>query len=214
MTNRKKLEQLIDHFADGDITVFAETLQVPRSTVTTWLFRGAITAKGCERILDAFPIVSREWLIHDGPAMLTAHKPTIEIDRSNAVPFYEELNGTCGVAEQFEHPEFATDYIHIPGVRALAALPAKGDSMEPTIMDGDTVLVADAMPVSNYSRDNIYLVITTEGQRMFKRLEEDSTSKRHILAVSDNPFYSPRVFRLERRDIIAIFPVKSVVRNI
>lgn len=212
LTDKQKLEALIKHYANGDIGEFAEMLSLPRSTVTTWLFRGGITAKGREKMLDTFDDLNRDWLLRDDPFMQKPEEDTIEMAREDTVPFYEDLEGTCGIAEQFEHPEYATERIHLPGIRGIAALRATGDSMEPTIADGDTVVVGSPVSLDTVNHSHIYLICTREGQRMFKRLESAPTSPRHIFAVSDNLDYTPRVFRLDRRSILALYPVKGIVR--
>lgn len=212
LTDKQKLEALIDHYANGDIGEFAEMLSLPRSTVTTWLFRGGITAKGREKVLDTFEDLNRDWLLRDDPNMQKPEEDTIEVSREDMVPFYDDLEGTCGVGEQFEHPEYATEHIHLPGIRGIAALRATGISMEPTIADGDTVIVGSPVSLDQTNRRSIYLICTREGQRMFKRLEHDATSQRHILALSDNLDYTPRVYRLDCRSILAVYPVKGIVR--
>lgn len=212
LTDKQKLEALINHYANGDIGEFAEMLSLPRSTVTTWLFRGGITAKGREKVLDTFDDLNRDWLLRDDPYMQKPEEDTIAVAREDMVPLYDDLEGTCGVDEQFDHPEYATDHIHLPGIRGIAALRATGISMEPTIADGDTVVVGSPVSLDHINRSTIYLICTREGQRMFKRLEPDATSQRHILALSDNLDYSPRVYRLDRRSILAVYPVKGIVR--
>lgn len=214
MTDERKLLALIEHYANGNKGTFAEMLSLPRSTITTWLFRGAMTAKGRECILSTFPEVNREWLLHDDPHMIQPEPDTIQLPRENAIPYYEDLPGTCGVVEQFDSPEYSTDSIYIPGINALAALPAQGDSMEPTIHDRDTVIVGHKIDINNVSSSNIYLICTREGQRMVKRLEQDrSVSPRHLMAVSDNPDYSPRAILLDKKSILAIYPVLCVMHR-
>ena len=66
MTDKEKLTALIDHYAGGSQSRFAELIGVPRSNVATWMHRGSITANGREAILDAFPQVDRDWLAEGG----------------------------------------------------------------------------------------------------------------------------------------------------
>lgn len=214
MTDERKLLTLIEHYANGNKGVFADMLDLPRSTITTWLFRGAITAKGRERILDTFPELNRDWLLRDARNMITPPSDTLEMPREDAIPYYGELPGTCGVVEQFDNPEIATDRIYLPGVHACAALPASGDSMYPTIQDGDTVVVDNAIEFSHIKSGNIYLICTREGQRMFKRLELNAATPRYVVAISDNPDYSPRALMLEKRSLAGIYPALNVVRKL
>ena len=214
MTDLQKLQTLIDHYAEGSRTRFADMIGVPHSTITTWMFRKAITAKGRERILETFPDINRQWLIHSATNMIERQPATIAIPSEDSIPYYEDLPGTCGVAEQFSHPEYATDTLYIPGIRALAALPAQGDSMHPVIQDGDTVIIGHATSLASATSQGIYLIITTDGNRMFKRIQQDGISSRHILAVSDNPDYTPRAAMIDKRSILALHPVLSIVRRV
>lgn len=214
MTDVKKLNALIEHYAEGSRSKFANLLALPQSTINTWLFRKAITAKGREQILDTFPELNRDWLLHDATEMFTPHATAaVTGAHEDSIPYYSELTGTCGVAEQFSLPEFASYHISLPGVKALAAIPAEGDSMYPSIQDGDTVVIGNAVPLSQTSQQGIYLIITREGQRMFKRIQQLGVSQRHILAVSDNPDYTPRAMLIEKSSILSVFSVKCIIRN-
>ncbi len=70
----------------------------------------------------------------------------------------------------------------------LAAISASGDSMEPTLSDGDTVLI-DMTQRSTTREDGIY-VIDYDGLLLVKRLRFDP-ARRVVRIISDNPKYPP-----------------------
>jgi phage repressor protein C with HTH and peptisase S24 domain len=85
------------------------------------------------------------------------------------------------------------------GVRAAAAsmIRVEGDSMEPTLFDGDEILVdGDRREVG--ARGGVY-VIRVEGELMVKRLRPAVGG---VDVASDNPAYPPRFFRSGQLEIV------------
>lgn len=228
MNDREKLTALINQFASGSQQAFASLIGVPRSNVATWMHRGSMTANGREAILDAFPQVSREWLqgtqrADDAHAdegernplegMMAGRPDTIYFSRNELIPLFEDCRATCGIAEQFEHPENASEHIHLPGVKALAALPAEGNSMEPTIREGDLCIIGDEVPVGSASQSRVYLIVTKQGHCMFKRIYDEGATSQKILAISDNPDYTPHAEPLRKADVLHLYPLKYVLHD-
>lgn len=228
MNDREKLTALINQFANGSQQAFASLIGVSRSNVATWMHRGSMTANGREAILDAFPQVSREWLqgslhaddegrgdsadVLDG--MIAEPPDTIYFTRKELIPLFEDCRATCGIAEQFEHPETASEHIRLPGVQGLAALPAEGNSMEPTIHEGDLCIIGDEVSLANVSPRRIYLIVTRHGHCMFKRIYDEGADSRKVLALSDNPDYSPHAEPFLKSDILHIYPLKYVLHDV
>ncbi|MCH5175454.1 MAG: LexA family transcriptional regulator [Prevotellaceae bacterium] len=234
MNDREKLTALINQFAGGSQQTFASLIGVPRSNVATWMHRGSMTANGREAILDAFPQVSREWLqgtlqpSAEGDicadtfpdardpleGMMASPPDTIYFSRHELIPLFEDCRATCGVAEQFEHPETAAEHIRLPGVKGLAALPAEGDSMEPTIHEGDLCIIGDEVPIDSVSPRRIYLIVTRHGHCMFKRIYDEGASSQKLLALSDNPHYTPHAEPFLKADILHVYPLKYVLHDV
>ena len=217
MTDREKLTALMEQFAQGSQKEFAQCIGVPRSSVATWLHRGSITAGGREAILDTFPQVSREWLMgrKDTAGEMMEEKPNvIYFSDKDLIPLFEDCRASCGIAEQFEHPELATDHIHVPGVRAMAALPAEGISMEPTIHEGDICLVGDEESLLQVNSRDIYLIVTRQGHCMFKRIFDEGYASPKILALSENPDYAPHAEPFLKADILHVYPLRYVLHKV
>lgn len=228
MTDREKLTALMEKFAGGSQQAFAELIGVPRSNIATWMHRGSITAGGREAILDTFPQVSREWLKgsptpSDGgdasdsaspsgdTGMLIDQPSTIRFSRRDCIPFFGDTRASCGVIEQLDNPELITEHIVLPGVKALAAIPAEGHSMEPTIHDGDVCLVGGEVYLSDLNARRIYLIITRDGNCMFKRVQDEGPQSDHILVISENPDYTPHAQAVDKRDLLHFYPLKYVI---
>jgi len=71
-------------------------------------------------------------------------------------------------------------------IESIAAIRAEGDSMRPTLSDGDDILV-DASEAGRRLRDGIY-VLRREGALLVKRLALSPAAGR-IAVLSDNPDY-------------------------
>ena len=229
MTDKEKLQALIEKFANGNQQAFASIIGVPRSNISTWMHRGSITANGREAILDAFPQVSREWLM-EGSSTASSYSPrslreadlpmivsasdSIHFSRRDLIPYFESCRASCGIVEQLENPEYINDYVLIPGVHARAAIPAEGDSMLPTIHDGDICLVGEEVQLDDISGQGIYLIVTTEGHCMFKRIYDEGRKSNHILALSENPAYVPHAKMLPKDELLHLYPLLHVVHSV
>ena len=224
MTDKEKLTALMEKFSGGSQQVFAQLIGVPRSNIATWMHRNSITANGREAILDTFPQVSREWLMGNSvrysvaPAskradMLTDDANVIRFSREDLVPLYDECRASCGVVEQFEHPEYATEFIHVPGSDAIAALTAEGISMEPSIHSGDYCLIGSSIDLQDADDKHIYLIVTKDGQCMFKRIFNEGRRAENILVLSENPDYSPHAQAVAKADILHVYPLRYVVHR-
>jgi phage repressor protein C with HTH and peptisase S24 domain len=226
MTDREKLTALMEKFSGGSQQRFAELIGVPRSNIATWLHRDRITANGREAILDTFPSVSPEWLMEGterrpephyptrhAAEMLLSSPKTIHFARTELIPLFDECRASCGIVEQFEHPEIVADHIRLPGVEAVAALHAQGISMEPSIHDGDLCLVGDEVRLNEVNQRHIYLIVTTDGHCMFKRICDEGKDSPVILVISENPEYVPHVQSVPKESLLRLFPLTYVIHR-
>ena len=77
---------------------------------------------------------------------------------------------------------------------------AKGDSMEPTISDGDLLFVN--VSKNYYDGEGIYVISSNMGGFRVKRLEVLLTGE--LSVISDNPKYKPQIIGEENQDIVRI----------
>lgn len=102
-----------------------------------------------------------------------------------------EHNGIIISADQvsgrWSLPEFIHARIGVPAQR-MAALPVQGDSMSPTLKDGDVIFVDTAH--RQPSPDGIYALADDFGGVIVKRLESHGGDGR-VRIISDNPLHQP-----------------------
>ena len=103
---------------------------------------------------------------------------------NNAVPVVGNI--ACGQPITVE--ENMEGYAPLPdGVRADFALRCRGDSMEPTFMDGDLVLIRQQPEVQNGQ----IAAVGIEGEATLKRFYKQENG---ITCVAENPAYPPMHF--------------------
>ncbi|AUX76376.1 S24 family peptidase [Sinorhizobium fredii] len=121
----------------------------------------------------------------------------LEQTSRNGITFAKEV-----VRDHWRLPEWMLARM---GVKALhvAAFPAQGDSMSPTIADGDVVFIDTRHRVP--SPDGIYALADEFGGVVVKRLEVTSRPGAETVTVkiiSDNPRHSEREFTLDEIHIV------------
>ena len=86
------------------------------------------------------------------------------------------------------------------GIRNIRLFWAKGDSMEPTISDGDLLFVN--VGKNYYDGEGVYVISSNVGGFRVKRLEVLLTGE--LSVISDNPKYKPQTISEENQDIVRI----------
>lgn len=118
---------------------------------------------------------------------------SIRITRQ-AVPIVGEI--ACG--EPITAQQNIEGYADLPdGVHADFALRCKGDSMEPTFIHGDLVLIRNS---PDFQPGQI-AAVGIEGEALLKHVYRQGDS---ILCVSENPAYAPQTFPADQVTIYGI----------
>ncbi len=148
-------------------------------------------------------------------------KETSSLTSSDVVRYYPNIPATAGDIENMPEPSYEDQqpiiYV-IPGLGGCDAMPATGNSMYPTITAGDMVVHKVWQDGSYIRNGEIYVILTTDGQRMIKRLTYVSTDEegyRHYVCRSDNPDqdkYAP--FELLGSTIRQLSIVKAILTRI
>lgn len=191
---RANLRLLIDERANGNAAEFARMLDLTRSQVGQYLSEaynegrsiGEKVARRIEESLGLEPL----WLDFGGDPQERALSST---SRSSHVhlPILEVSPAAGAGRDPVDYPA-VIDYLEVPEVWALhrlgrdlskyRVLPVSGDSMSPTINDGDLVFVDTN--VTSYQTNGIYVIIW-HGRLLIKRLRA-SLSSGKIEIASDN----------------------------
>lgn len=105
----------------------------------------------------------------------------VNTEHNGIVVSADQVSGRWGL------PEFIYARIGVPSAR-LAALPVQGDSMSPTLKDGDVIFVDTGH--RSPSPDGIYALSDDFGGVIVKRLESHGGDGR-VRIISDNPLHQP-----------------------
>ncbi|MEW6691680.1 MAG: S24 family peptidase [Pseudomonadota bacterium] len=131
------------------------------------------------------------------PAASSKTNEDLDAGEFTSAPFYD-VEASCGHGAWNSQENiismlaFRRDWLKAEGLDAkhLAAIRARGDSMEPTIQSGDTLLVD--LRVTTPRADGIY-IIEQEGGLSAKRIQRAPDGTLYIR--SDNPAYREFVMR-------------------
>ena len=129
-----------------------------------------------------------------GPVVELVQIPVLEIEASAGYGALAEMESQSA---QFGFDEGWLRKLTASRASSLSIIRVAGDSMEPTLHDGDEVMV-DLSDAQSRLRDGIY-VLRMEDTLSVKRIAIEPQGRR-ISVVSDNPAY-PRFEGLERRAV-------------
>lgn len=164
-----------------------------------------------ERTLQAFPMLSAEWLLRGRGSMYaqTQHHandqtPAIEstgilttvvnTDNNPVIPIINR-KASAGYPTNYNNPEWlgTLDVITHPHLTDgdYFCLQVQGDSMHPTLYNNDYLIARRLHQYPQQMRDNeVYVVVTIEGI-MVKRVVNNLPDKAQLVIRSDNRLYPP-----------------------
>lgn len=198
-----------------DQVQLASELHVTQPTVSRWLSGSDIKGKNKDRLLDLAH--ERGVLADSASAPRRSQSPN---DRVDEIDLTAGLGGGgLAIIEQTTNDDGVTfaaevvrDFWRLPTwvlnrfnaqASHIKAMPAQGDSMSPTIEDGDVVFVDTRHRVP--SPPGVYALADEFGGVVVKRLEVVSRPREEPIVVrimSDNPRHSPQELTLDEVAII------------
>jgi len=123
----------------------------------------------------------------------------------------------AGYASELGNPEFINelpsytlpDYKYKSGTHR--SFDVAGDSMEPTLYEGDKVICSYVEPDSwlNGLKDHYVYVLVTKGDVLVKRVRQTEAGSGRLELMSDNSFYDP--FLLQLSDLREVWHVRSKI---
>jgi phage repressor protein C with HTH and peptisase S24 domain len=193
----ERLEQEIERI--GGVSAIAKNLGVVRNTVYNWQKKENIPSSGLMKLEAMGADVS--FILSGERARTSLPNPTKPIPSALPGPTIEDdfiyvprfdlavhagAGAICEVDEIRDRLAFRRDWIREMGLQAnrLALVDVRGDSMEPTLSEGDVLLVALGEEIRE---DGIY-VLNRDGGVIVKRLQTTITGELYIR--SDNPRYA------------------------
>lgn len=193
ISEKERLLALIEEFG-GTQVAFAKHIGVGQSAVANWLRRDSIPFQSKTQILSSCDNISEKWLFFGEGHMF----------QRGTNMFYRELEVSAGRIE-FVNTTCKPERIYIPGVEADGFFPVKGFSMFPTIQEGDIVGVVQVDGFEEINPRNIYLIITSDNERMLKHIEMGKANNPYITLTSDNEKYEP--FKIKKENVLSIYKV-------
>lgn len=236
MIDTEQLNELRDKLIDMRLvynnTDFAQRIGKARSYVSEALNgRRVITEQFVLSISDAFPEISKDWLLTGEGTMLSgesevkANAKELDPEALNwisvpVIPF-RAMAGSTGWYEDV----FADDWkekrtvIAPLGAKAIdhAIFTVTGDSMEPTLIEGDEIL-AKHVPFDCYKENrlriynySIWIIATKSEGILIKNITEHDVENHTITCHSFNDKYSD--FVLDLSEVKDIYHIVSLTRN-
>ena len=207
--NREAFAARIELLTDGSGVKNSELAR--KANISEALVRNWKSAGGSEPARDkiiAFAEaanVNIEWLMTGRGPMKPGERDQSGIGTEFAlVPIYNvSISAGAGAFPNKEHAignlAFTRHWLRTRGLQPshLVATNAKGDSMEPSINDGDMLLIDTNQ--RGLGQDDIY-VIRSDDALMVKRLQRGFDNK--VLIISDNPRYKEQSIPTQDLDII------------
>lgn len=213
---------------------FAEKLGITPNNVTNMKQRN-LSSRNIEKIVKAYPQISREWLmtgeglplkstqivdklfsqtgnkkmdnVKDSASLSTYSTPVRTYDTHAGVPFY---NSTFELGfDLWDNDQNRTPEFNIdfkPYNNCTCWCLMTGKSMFPTLLDGCIVALKLVEDFRVLLNDKIYGIVTYNGLRTIKRVRDNGPS---ITLIPDNPEFSKQ--EVDKKDIIKVYQVMGSV---
>lgn len=203
--------KLIREFTGESQAKFAKRFSIPQQTYANYELNKRNIPDDFKMKLYKDLNVDLNWLVagqgtmfRDGSECSECEKSSFEDKYTHLVPMIN-LKVSAGVGSEWESGEGIGDMLPIPmhiykmyKSYDLAGVTVSGDSMEPTLRDGEPVVYARGV----LEGDGIY-VISILNELFVKRLSIDQLDKT-VTIISDNPMYSKKVYPLDREGFLIL----------
>ena len=153
--------------------------------------------------LEKFGRISKDWLLTgEGPMLVADEKP------STAVPVYD-IDVTCGLTDTRTYSDMPLEgYVDLPSVsKGAIVVKSHGESMLPTVKDGDYVAIRQLSSWDYIMYGHIY-VVELPDYRAMKRIRKGSDDE-HIILRSDNDGYDD--VEVPKTDIRSLWVVENII---
>lgn len=159
-------------------------------------------------IVSRFPQLNKDWLLTGEGEMLVKDEPHPVKSFTHGVPYYDvdfRLGFDLMMNDQTTRPDYLIDFA--PYNKCDVWCNARGDSMAPTIANGDIIALKEIADPSFLANDEIYAVVTTNDMRTIKRVRDEGDS---LLLIPDNKAYSDQ--RLPKTLIDKVYKVVGCMK--
>lgn len=219
------IQSLVNRYANGNKSQFANMLGVKPQTINTWIVRGTFNA---ELVYAKCENISADWLLTGYGEMIkeqgrqlaelrVQEKFPLKTDNLlplQRIPLYN-LEATAGLAALFEDVKTVPlSYISLPDLPACdGAVYVRGDSMYPLLKSGDIVLYKQVhdMKYGIFWGEMYLISFNIDGEEFITiKYIQKSEQEDCIKLVSHNPHHNPT--DIPRCMIRALAIIKASVR--
>lgn len=198
------------------LKTFHERLKISMdgNTLRDFAVKSGISHSALSSYLNGktYPTLDRLTAISKASGQSLEWLATGEIPDSRMVPVYQyDLTVSAGHGGyiEAENPvakfEFSEEWLRSQSLfnKTLSIVQVKGDSMEPTLYDGDLILVR------HNEVDDGVAVIRINERVLVKRVQHDFVENKYLIS-SDNPYYKPQTINSDFNGDFAV--IGQVVR--
>lgn len=187
-------------------------LGVATAVVSNWKTRNYVPYKEVYEISRQYGY-SMDWILtgEGDPKEQAIQLPAKEYDFVHVPQYSIEASAGSGALVEAEHVDqhlaFRSEWLVKHGISQanLMALYARGDSMEPTIISGDSLVIDKS--VNDVSSDGGIYVISYDGELYVKRVQKMLDGK--VSVTSDNTNYSN--LSIDKSDLVNLKVIGRVV---
>lgn len=230
LTAAERIDRLLDYTGmNARNFAFRIGLKHPDTIYHIQRGRNGISDRLADRIVMAFPEISKGWLRAGEGEIVHAARPEeagkrrivrpirtrtadIRVERQQ-VPLYD-FEATAGLAPIFTNQNLPIDYLSIPDLpRCDGAVYVRGDSMYPLLKAGDIVMYKQIQDFGNIIWGEMYLIsFSYEGEEYItvKFIKKIDHRPDYVLLVSHNPHHAPKEIPVS--SIRALAMIKASVR--
>ncbi len=201
----QRVRQVIE-MAGMSVSKFAEKVNIGQTTLNNQLLeKRALSIDVLNKILNAFPELSAEWLLRGKGPMYCEH--TEEVETRPRIPF-DAAAGTLTVGVDGVMPYQCEQ---MPVVRAFPrydfTILVRGESMAPEYQSGDEVACLYVRESTYTQWGRVHVLDTTQGV-VIKRIYDRGDM---VLCKSDNPRYED--FSIPKSEVFNIALVIGLIRR-
>lgn len=211
-------DRILDFCKQKGLSIRQFEIQCNMSNGYVSSMRKGIGSEKLEHVLNAFPELSRYWLLFGEGEMLKGEVHTFDFKAEEGrstrrVPVYDTFATAGFMAVYNNSPLEVSDYLSIPNLPPVdGALYARGDSMSPLISSGDIVIfkVVERNP-DNILWGHIYIItyfIEGDEFTVLKYLKR-SQKAGYIRLESYNPRFDPQ--EIPSDSIVGLALVKASI---
>ncbi|WP_053405143.1 LexA family transcriptional regulator [Persicobacter sp. CCB-QB2] len=154
--------------------------------------RGTLSQENISKLLSTYSDIDANWLF-TGEGNMIKEKESLSIQTfvpNKSIKFHPDLKASAGTGSVIQSLDKMQgfDLSFIPNKEDCHVFVAHGDSMNPTIDDGDLLIARVVNSRADILDSRVYVIVTKDRSLYVKRVEDKFDL---MLMISENPSYPP-----------------------